>query len=105
MMNEERTQLIRQQRNLLLSNLSTCWPGGINGEQLYRVMLGLFPDYDKRSCVKDLYYLEAKRYAQRKNPKTGKVSDTCDWKEAMWYVTPQGNEVANSLVVDPAIEL
>ena len=94
--------LIREQRNLLLSNLSACWPGSLAGEPLYRVMLGVFPAYPKMHCIKDLFYLEAKGYVVRKSPRTGKVAPDCEWKGAMWAVTPAGNEVAERLIDDPA---
>lgn len=104
-MNEERAIMIREQRAMLLSNLSACFPGSLAGEQLYRVMLGLFPAYPKQSCIRDLFYLEQKGYCVRKHPRTGKASPGCEWKEAMWAVTPLGNEVAEHLVNDPAMEV
>jgi hypothetical protein len=105
-MSEKRTEQIRTQRNLMLSNLTSMYPGSIEGEKLYLSILGVFPDcYDRRSCVKDLYYLEEKGYVVRKNPRTGKADPQRDWKVAWWAATAKGNEVGNNLVLDPALEV
>lgn len=105
MSDEARKFLIRGQRNCILSNLCVIYPGSIAGEQLYMVMIGSFPEYNRLNCVKDLTYLEQKGYVLRKHPLTGKAAPGCEWKEAMWCLTARGNEVANDLVDDPALEV
>jgi len=104
-MTEERKLMICEQRNTLLSNLLTIYPGSLAGDKLFRVLLGSFPDYSRLNCFKDLSYLEQKGYCIRKHPLTGKPAPGCEWKEAKWSLTAQGNEVANKLIDDPALEV
>jgi len=101
---DERAEIIRMQRNSVLSTLLACYPGGMQGKPLYHIMLSLFPEYTRTLAVKDLYYLEEKKYVARKN-RFGKPDCTCDWKNAKWALTAAGNEVANNLVNDPALEV
>jgi len=105
-MSDERARLIREQRNSLLSNLQTIYPGSLAGEDMFRVMLGWFPDYTRTFCFRDLYYLEEKGYVVRKGP-DGRIDakKRTDWKEARWTLTAAGNEVANNLIDDPALEV
>jgi hypothetical protein len=103
--NEERAFMIREARNLILSNLCTVYPSGLAGESVYMVMLGTFPDYTRITCLKDLSYLEEKSYIVRRHPLTGKTNKTIDWKGARWFLTAAGNEVANHLKDDPALEV
>lgn len=101
----ERAFIIRENRNALLSSLLATFPGSISGETLFRSMLGAFPAYTRTFAVRDLYYLEGKGYVVRKHPLTGRKDPECEWKEARWVLTPAGNEVANKLIHDPALEV
>jgi hypothetical protein len=102
---QERTYIIRTNRVGMLNSLLTIYPGSLDGQALFRSMLGAFPDYTRNLCVKDLYYLESKGYVVRKNPLTGKVDTETHWGEARWALTAAGNEVANRLSHDEALEL
>lgn len=103
---QARAFVIRENRNALLSSLLATYPGSIAGETLFRAMLGAFPSYTRTFCVRDLYYLEGKGYVSRKHPLTGRPCGIeVDWKEARWVLTSAGNEVANRLVHDPALEV
>lgn len=104
-MDEKRVLIIKTDRNLILSRLLACSPGSLAGEQLYRVMVALSPEYTKTFCVRDLYYLERRGLVERMSPHTGRVDGSIDWKEARWRVTPRGDEVANHLVADPALDI
>ncbi len=105
MSDTERAFAIKQQRNMIMSSLLTVYPGSIDGETIYRSMIGAFPEYSRVVCVKDLYYLESKGYVIRKNPLTGKQDDRAEWLTARWALTAEGNEVGNDVVVDPALEI
>ncbi len=95
---------IIENRNMILSRLAAIYPGSIAGDSLFRVMVGLFPDYTRSIMVKDLYYLEEKRYVQRR-AKGSRHDATESWRDASWALTAAGNEVANRLVEDPALEV
>ena len=101
---EARALEIRECRNLLLDTLRAVYPGSLSGETLYRIMLGSFPEYTRSYCVKDLYYLEQKGYVHRKGL-TGKLDRSVAWCSAKWSLTASGNEVANKLINDPALEV
>jgi len=104
MSDDVRVLLIRECRNLLLDTLRAVYPGNLSGEKLYRILLGSFPEYTRIFAVKDLYYLEQKGYVQRRGL-TGKVDRATDWRSARWSLTAAGNEVANDLIEDPALEV
>jgi hypothetical protein len=99
---------IIEQRNSLLSRLYACYPGPLQGEPLYRVMLGLFPEYSKKHCIRDLYYLREKGYVRSCAKPGGKTvagpDASYDWKDLWWYLTAAGNEIAARLTEDPALE-
>ena len=103
-MSTERAFIICQQRNSLLSSLCIVSPGSVRGEDLFLSMLRAFPDYTRTLCVKDLFYLEEKGYVVRKNPLTRKPDTTAEWGTALWSLTASGNEIANDLIDDPALE-
>lgn len=105
-MSDERARVIREQRNALLSNLGNVWPRSLEGESLFRIMLGWYPEYSRTFCFRDLYYLEEKKYVVRKGA-DGRVDEKrlTDWKAARWCLTAAGNEVANRLIDDPALEV
>lgn len=100
----DRRLMIIENRNSILSRLGAVYPGSISGETLYRVLLGMFPDYDRRCMVKDLYYLQEKGYVRRREKGSRKDRDEA-WHEAYWALTAAGNEVANRLIEDPALEV
>ena len=100
----ERTEMIREQRNALLSMLCACYPGAFEGIKLFRVMLGIFPQYTRTFAFKDLFYLEEKGYVVRKN-RFGRIDTSQQWTTARWALTARGNEVANRLTEDPALEV
>ena len=104
-MDEKRVLIIKTDRNMVLSRLLACSPGSFEGAALYRVMLALNPEYTKTFCVRDLYYLERRGLIERLSPISGRVAPECEWKEARWRVTPRGDEVANHLVNDPALDI
>lgn len=107
--NETRRILICTQRNAILSSLTTIWPGKIDGAALFRSMLDSYPNYCRTCFVKDLYYLEAKGYVERHHPhpqsRLSGPDVRVEWSEAKWRVTPAGNEVANAIIRDPALEV
>ena len=107
MNSQERAEMIKENRNLLLSNLRAVWPSTLAGEPLYRVMLGSFPDYERMSCFKDLHYLEAKGYVERIDPRNGRVAtyQVVKWDAARWRLTTHGTEIADKLETDPALEV
>lgn len=104
-MSEERRTAIIEQRNSLLSRLNACYPGSLRGDQLYRILLALFPDYTKTNCIKDLYYLEEKGYIERRSHVAGRISRETAWGAAYWKLTTRGNEIANEILQDPALEI
>jgi len=101
----DRATDIRLDRNSLLSRLLACYPGSLEGELLFRVQLGINPEYTRRNCIRDLYYMEQKQYVVRLSPSTGRPAPDTDWKTARWRLMPVGNEIANRLIHDPAMEL
>ena len=102
----ERAFVICQNRNAILSTLLAVYPGSLQGEVLFRSMLGAWPTYTRLFAARDLSYLEDKGYALRKHRLSGRpTTSETPWSEALWQLTARGNEVANQLTHDPALEV
>lgn len=104
-MSEKRAMVIRLERNSLLSRLLACSPGSLKGEVLFRVLIGIHPDLTRAHFHRDLNYLEGKHLVDRLSPVSGKPSCEYGFDESFWRLSPEGDEVANRLVRDPALEL
>lgn len=98
-------ELIIEQRNLLLSNMATFYPNARSGKSYYLAEMGAFPEYTHRQCLRDLAYLEAKGYVERRGPRSRKPEEGAGWSEAYWVLTPAGFEVAQRIMQDPALEI
>ncbi len=93
---DARALKIMQDRRELLSALNLVYPGGFTLESLIHALLHIDPDPE--NVRRDLAYLVAKDYVLCTNPKS--------WPESKRYyrLTPEGNERANRIIHDPAID-
>ncbi len=102
---EERRFIICTQRKALLSSLNTVYPGRLTGKTLFEVQLGAYPDYSRSCFHRDMRYLLDKGFVARQHPLTGRESLDLEFEKANWSLTALGNEIANRMVVDPALEV
>jgi len=101
---DERALLIRIHRNAILDTLAKAGPGRLQGKMLYRLMVSWFPIYDRTCFARDLLYLENKGYVERRD-RLGRINARAEWGDAAWSLTAAGDEIANHLQQDPALEV
>jgi hypothetical protein len=102
---EDRRFAIKMQRNAMLSLLNASYPGWTKTLVLFHVMVDTFNDYCRPYFARDLRYLQDKGYIQRRHQMTkrdhpGVENDACEWS-----LTAKGNDKANDLIDDPALDL
>lgn len=99
----ENTQIKRDRRHII-GVLNMCYPGHMDGEELYCAILDMNPSYTRVYLVKDLNYLYEEKYL------TYRGADGCDRrtisvKDCQFKLTSKGTNIANRLIDDPAISL
>ncbi len=96
---------IKRVRNEMLVALKMLYPAAMQGDQLLRSLLGLFPQLEWDEFRKDLAYLSEKGYVQRIVADTERDEKATPWRKRWFRLTPSGVEVADHCVVDKALEV
>jgi hypothetical protein len=92
-------------RNELLVALKMLYPAAMQGEQLLRSLLGLFPQLEWDQFRKDLTYLCEKGYVRRVVAESEVEGRLTPWRKRWFRLTPAGVEIADHCVVDKALEV
>lgn len=96
---------IKRVRNEILVGLKMLYPAAMQGEQLLRSLLCLFPQLEWDQFRKDLAYLCEKGYVRRIVADTERDERVTPWRKRWFRLTPSGVEVADHCVVDAALEV
>ncbi len=96
---------IKRVRNEILMALKMLYPAALQGEQLLRTLLAVFPQLEWEDLKKDLAYLCEKGYAQRVIAETERDARTTSWRKRWFRLTSSGVEVADHCVEDKALEV
>lgn len=99
----ENTQIKRDRRHIV-HVLNMCYPGFVDGEEVYRTVVDMNPSYTRVYCVKDMNYLHEMGYVNWRR------ADGCERlnisvKECQFKLTATGTNLANRLIDDPAISI
>lgn len=100
----ERNSRIRRDRRTILGALNTIYPGSMPGDELFAIVLGVNPEYARHYLVRDLTYLAERRYVEFRGL-DGLDQQTISVKRCAFRLTAAGTDVANQMVVDPAIDI
>lgn len=100
----ERNSRIKRDRRTLLGALNTVYPGSIPGEELFRIVLGVNPEYARTFLVRDMYYLNGKGYVGFKGLH-GIDANRITVADCAFFLTPVGTDVANQMVTDPTLDV
>lgn len=100
-----RNSQIKRDRRNILATLNTVYAGSMNGEELFLILLDANPNYERRFLAKDLHYLSEKEYLKCKGAHGVDVVGLRVDKDHLYYLTYKGNEVAEAIVSDPALEI
>ena len=95
---------IKQVRQELLVALKMLYPSALMGEQLLRSLLILFPQLEWDHFRRDLAYLCEKGYIIRVVADNEADEKVTPWRRRWFRLTPEGVEIADHCIEDPALE-
>lgn len=96
---------IKRVRNEILVSLKMIYPAALQGDQLLRTVVALFPQVEWDQLRKDLAYLSEKGYLQRILADTETDARMTPWRKRWFRLTSSGVEVADHCVEDKALEV
>ncbi len=96
---------IKRVRNELLVALKMLYPAALQGEQVLRTLLTLFPQLEWDQLRKDLAYLLEKGYVQRIIAENESDARLTPWRKRWFRLTSAGVEVADHCVEDKALDI
>jgi hypothetical protein len=105
MENRQSANRIKRVRNEILVALKMLYPAALQGDQLLRSLLVLFPALEWDEFRRDLAYLSEKSYLTRVVSDAEKDPDVTPWRKRWFRLTSAGLEVADHCVDDPALEV
>jgi hypothetical protein len=96
---------IKRVRNEMLMALKMLYPAALQGDQILRTMLALFPHLEWDQMKKDIAYLCEKGYVQRIIAETENDARATPWRKRWFRLTSSGVEIADHCVEDRALEI
>ena len=99
------TRQIIRVRNEILVVLKLLYPAALQGDQILRTLLALFPHLEWDQLRKDLAYLSEKGYVQRIIAESEPDARMTAWRKRWFRLTSSGVEVADHCVEDKALEI
>jgi hypothetical protein len=96
---------IKRVRNEILVSLKMIYPAALQGDQILRTIVALFPQLEWDQLRKDLAYLSEKGYLQRILADSETDARITPWRKRWFRLTTSGVEVADHCVEDKALEI
>ena len=96
---------IKRVRNEVLVALKMLYPAALQGEQILRTLLAVFPQLEWEDLKKDIAYLSEKGYLQRIIAESESDARVTAWRKRWFRLTSSGVEVADHCVEDKALEV
>lgn len=96
---------IKQMRNEVLVALKMLYPAALQGDQILRTLLAVFPALEWDQLRKDLTYLCEKGYVQRIIAETEADARITPWRKRWFRLTTGGVEIADHCVEDKALKI
>jgi hypothetical protein len=95
--------IIKQSRLAILRMLNMMYPSSMFMGTVCNCMISSFPLYDDDLLAKDTTYLSEKGYLQieKKSPYFGPLP----FKRQLVKLTATGKEIADQIMIDPALEI
>ena len=98
-------RLIKRVRNEILVALKMLYPAALQGDQILRTLLAVFPQLEWDDLKKDIAYLSEKGYIQRIIAESETDARMTPWRKRWFRLTSSGVEVADHCVEDKALEI
>ncbi len=95
---------IKRVRSEILVALKMLYPAALQGDQLLRTMLAVFPQLEWDQLRKDLAYLGEKGYIQRIVSEIEAEPRGTPWRKRWFRLTSRGVEIADHCVEDQALD-
>ena len=99
------TRQIKRVRNELLVALKMLYPAALQGDQVLRSLLAIFPQLEWDQVKKDLAYLSEKGYIQRIIADSEIDARITPYRKRWFRMTSAGVEIADHCVEDKALEV
>ena len=96
---------IKRVRNEVLVALKMLYPAALQGDQILRTLLAVFPQLEWDMLKKDIAYLCEKGYAQRIMAESETDPRLTSWRKRWFRLTSSGVEIADHCVEDKALEV
>jgi hypothetical protein len=96
---------IKRVRNEVLVGLKMLYPAALQGDQILRTLLAVFPQLEWDQMKKDLAYLCEKGYVQRIISESEEDARSTPWRKRWFRLTSNGVEIADHCVEDKALEI
>ena len=105
MSGEREARQIKRIRIEILMVLKMLYPAALQGDQVLRTLLAVFPQLEWDDLRKDLAYLSEKGYVQRIIAENESDARCTPWRKRWFRLTSSGVEVADHCVRDKALEV
>jgi len=96
---------IKRVRNEVLVALKMLYPAALQGDQILRTLLAVFPQLEWDVLKKDLAYLCEKGYVHRIIAEIEAEPRLTSWRKRWFRLTSSGVEIADHCVEDKALEV
>lgn len=96
---------IKRVRNEVLVVLKMLYPAALQGDQVLRTLLAVFPQLEWDQLKKDLAYLCEKGYVQRIVADTEGDERLTPFRKRWFRLTSRGVEIADHCLEDKALEV
>ncbi|UCD29606.1 MAG: hypothetical protein JSV03_03750 [Planctomycetota bacterium] len=96
---------IKRMRNEVLVALKMLYPAALQGDQLLRTLLAIWPQLEWDQLKKDLAYLCDKGYVQRIISASEADERMTPWRKRWFRLTSSGVEIADHCIEDKALEI
>ena len=104
-MTDPTVRQIKRVRNEILVALKMLYPAALQGDQILRTLLAIFPQLEWDQLKKDLAYLSEKGYVQRIIAETEADARSTAYRKRWFRLTSAWVEIADHCVEDEALEI
>lgn len=99
-----RSSQIKRDRRQIIRTLKMIYAGWMHGDELFRIVLDVNPEYTRTLLVKDMNYLSEKGYVSYRGD-SGIEAQTISAVHCEFKLTAYGCDVADRMVKDPTLEV
>lgn len=99
-----RSSQIKRDRRQIIRTLKMIYAGWMHGDELFRIVLDVNPEYSRNLMVKDMNYLCEKGYVAFRGD-SGIEAHAISAVHCEFKLTAAGCDVADRMVKDPTLDV